>query len=232
MSEGIRLGHPMDIENERRAIIFHEKLAALKDGLNSKDCWQLAIDAAEASHWLWMAGQRIQQPDHWAEIQARDQITFRAIGRDERGGTIVINQAKSEQILELAMSDPHAHDALIVFCAYAIAGKALRDTDDTVFVLDQALKDWIFEVLVNGKGRPRTKKKTNYDTRIINEAIACTVKSLNDQGLPIYKSKATKISTNACDAVAEISGHVLNRRFIDGKRVNDIFYESDYAKVD
>lgn len=126
MNEDHLLGHPLDIENARRAVIFHEKLAALKEGLNSKDCWQLAIDAAEASHWLWMAGQRIQQPDHWAEIQARDHITFCAIGRDKRGGTIVINQAKSEQILELALGDPHAHNALIVFCAYAIAGSVAR----------------------------------------------------------------------------------------------------------
>lgn len=233
MKKSTRLTNPHDIEAERRAIEFHEKLALLKAGIESKKSWDLAIDAAGSSHFLWQAKRCTQQPDFWASITALDHIVFYALGGAERGGTVDIKSENSAKILALANSDPDAHDQLKKFCGYAIANAPHPNTDSTKFGLDHALKEWVSDLLINGKGRPRSRKKGIRDKAIIDDAIAFTVQMLYDQGLPIFRNIGTYSSINACDAVAKVSDTALGRtKKIEGETVKRIFYASSYGKIE
>lgn len=240
--------HPTDIDLDRRAEAFHEKLAELKAAIlatdNLDDVFQLATQTAEASHWLWSAQQRINAPDHWAEVAAWGTIIFHAQGKgefryshgepkfvQEIGTTVQITPSRSKVILDMANSDPDAHRQLKRFCGFAIAKKPAPSSDDTIFVLDNALNEWVYSIFIEGRGVPKSKKKGDYNTKIINDAISFTVQSLVDQGLPVHKNPTKDMSTNACEVVAEISGHFLNGKFLSDTRVKAIYYESDYPQA-
>lgn len=240
--------HSGDIELERRAILFHAKLAELKAAIlatdNLDDCWNIAVETAMASHWLWDAKNRINAPDHWAAASAWGKIMFHAQGKgefsyshggpkfvQEIGTTVQITPSRSKVILDMANSDPDAHRQLKRFCGFAIAKKPAPSSDDTTFVLDDALNEWVYSIFVEGRGVPKSKKKGDYNTKIINDAISFTVQSLVDQGLPVHKNQTKDMSTNACEVVAEVLGLFLNGKFLSDTRVKAIYYESDYPQA-
>lgn len=218
--------HPADIELERRATIFHEKLAVLKT-YNGRPPWSVLCDTALASHFLYDAKRRAPEPDFFERATATTNLMTLAKGDKAEGDTIEIGQDAAQEMIFRAYEDPDYFERLKVFCGHALGGKPMPHSGETTFILHSLLSRWVGLVATKEIRKPKTRKRQVLASAIINKAIADTVQFLHDQGVPIFRNdETTTFSLNACDAVAEVSGDALGRKPIKGRAVQKIYYES------
>ncbi len=219
--------HPADVELERRAKIFHEKLAVLKT-YNGKPPWDFLCETAFASHFLYDAKRRSPEPDVWENATAMINLITLARGDKPEGGTIEIGLDAAQEMIFRAYEDPNYFERLKVFCGHALGGEPMPYSGETTFILHPLLSRWVGLVATKEIGKPKTRKRQILASAIINRAIADTVQFLHDQGVPIYKGYDVQSSINACDAVAYVSGEALGGRQIKGDAVRKIYYASDW----
>ncbi|QEE36460.1 hypothetical protein FTO60_12505 [Octadecabacter sp. SW4] len=233
MTDGgkIRATHPFDIEMEKRAIAFHEKLAVLKT-YNGNPPWDLLCETAAASHFLYDAKRRSPTADFWERPVSF--INLVSIARENRleGSTLEIGKGAAEEMIFRATEDPDYFEGLKTFCEYALTGEPMPNSGETTFTLHPLLFRWIGKVSSRDITKVKTRKRQVLSVEIVHEAIANTVQFLHDQGVPIFRNPETESSVNACDAVAEISGEALGRKPIKGDAVKKIYYASIWRRME
>lgn len=219
-----------DSELDRRAKIFHEKLAVLET-YDGNPPWDVLCDTALASHFLYDAKRRAPEPDVWERAISFVNLITLAKGGETQGGTIEIGHDAAQEMIFRATEDPDYFERLKDFCGYALSSEPMPNSGETTFKLHFLLSRWIGLVATKEIRRPKTRKRQVSASKIVNKAIADTVQLLHDKGVPIFKNdESTTFSVNACDAVSEVFGEALGRKPITGRAVQKIYYMSDWSE--
>lgn len=229
MTDSDAPSHPHDRALEKQAYIFHAKLDALK-ATEGEPSWEMVLEAAAASHFLFDAKIRTKKPDIWEHASSLVNLMTLAANGASKGNAIIITEDSATEMIFRAHEDPDYFETLKLFCSRALSGEPITLNSDKTFTLHPLLSRWLGKVSTKEIRKPKTRKNQLLASKITNDAIANTVQFLHDAGLPIFRNDATRSSINACDAVAEIYSAVTGRKGIGGHAVQKIYYNSEWAK--